>query len=79
MDYEKRIRTCMGDIFHFNDYSPSRITVRRQGDSMSLEVIGLTASILSGFIWIAVIFSGKRGKKIEQIIKEQKERNKNNA
>lgn len=43
---------------------------------MSLELIGLITSVLSGFIWIAVIFSGKRGKKIEQIIKEEKERKK---
>lgn len=46
------------------------------GGIMSLELIGLIASVLSGFIWIGVIFSGKRGKKIEQIIKEQKEREK---
>ena len=41
---------------------------------MMREWIALMSSILGGLIWIAVIFSGKRGKKIEEIIKQEKER-----
>lgn len=40
------------------------------------EIIALVTSILGGLIWIAVIFSGKRGRRIETIIKQEKERRK---